>query len=94
MLTGFLHTPHIHLHILFLSSTGTCVWMTATMSTKTRCKERETQKDNLDHLNITEPGVNVFTKEDEEGDVVTCIGFEIDSKCTIIWKKTCTNKIM
>ena len=39
---------------------------------ETKCKEGEAQEI-LDYLNTIEPGVIVFTKEDQEGDVLPVI---------------------
>ena len=41
----------------------------------TKCKEGESQEI-LDHLNTIGPGVIVFTKEDQEGDVLPVLALK------------------
>ena len=47
-------------------------WFCYVDDNETKCKEGEAQEI-LDHHNAIEPGVIVFTKEDQEGDVLLVI---------------------
>lgn len=69
-----------------------CEWYWYVDDSETKCKEGET-KEILDHLNTIEPRVNVFTKEDQEGDVLPVLDLKqtVDRKtkgieCTINYK--------
>ena len=72
-------------------------WFWYVDDSETKCKEGEAQEI-LDHLNIIEPGVIVFTKEDQEGDVLPVLDLKqtVDRKtkkieCSVYYKKTHTN---
>ncbi|KAL9986884.1 hypothetical protein ACROYT_G001093 [Oculina patagonica] len=72
-------------------------WLWYVDDSETKCKEGEAQEI-LDHLNTIEPGVIVFTKEDQEGDVLPVLDLKqtVDRKtkkieCSVYYKKTRTN---
>ena len=72
-------------------------WFWYVDDSETKCKEGEAQEI-LDHLNTIEPGVIVFTREDQEGDVLPVLDLKqtVDRKtkkieCSVYYKKTHTN---
>ena len=72
-------------------------WFWYVDDSETKCKEGEAQEI-LDHLNTIEPGVIVFTKEDQVGDVLPVLDLKqtVDRKtkrimCSVHYKKTHTN---
>ena len=71
-------------------------WFWYVDDSETKCKEGEAQEI-LDHLNTIEPGVIVFTKEDQVGDVLPVLDLKqiVDRKtkrimCSVHYKKTHT----
>ena len=62
-------------------------WFWYVDDSETKCKEGEAQEI-LDHLNTIEPGVIVFTKENQVGDVLPVLVLVM---CSVHYKKTHTN---
>ena len=72
-------------------------WFWYVDDSETKCKEGEAHEI-LDHFNTIEPGVIVFTKEDQEGDVLLVLELKqtVNRKtkkieCSVYYKKTHTN---
>ncbi|PFX29623.1 hypothetical protein AWC38_SpisGene5605 [Stylophora pistillata] len=95
--TAIIYMNDFQLRAMETSSYPLDEWFWYVDDSETKCKEGEAQEI-LDHLNNIEPGVIIFTKEDQEGDVLPVPDLKqtVNRKTTKImysvhYKKTHTN---